>query len=625
MNAKFILSTRIIPTLFTRKRCPVSSRLWLVAAMALVARVPETPAAERSGPGPDPVQAVSLIEEEVYRVDFEEPIGRRTRRDLRDISITYALRRRPVPSRVTLERRARRDLVRFAAYFRNAGYFAPQFGVEVEEVKARPRVAFRIEPGALYRIGVIRVETDSPGAMIPGQAELPLAVGDVAVAGRIADTASTVVGWYQDRGHPHAAAGRVQLEVTHADQRVDVMLPVTLGPAARVGDISISGLRRVQPELVHRRLRLRKGDAYARSELDRSRDHLRGTGLFSTVRLEPGPALDPSGRVPILLEVTERRFRTVKFGVNYLTDLGFGGQAGFQHRNLRGRGDVLEFALPVSESGFAVESSYRIPDFLREDQVLSLRGMTGVEDTDAYEARRVTVGAALARPLTEAIRASSGVDYSLEKVTQQGAESTFQLFAFPQAVSRDTSDGLLAPGRGTVLRVETIPYLNIREISDAFLKTTAGARAYVPLLRQPHTILALRLRLGAISGTSRDATPATVRYYAGGGGSIRGFEYQTVGPLVDGQPVGGRSLLESSVEFRVQATTRIGLVAFVDAGTAAEDWRPARGETVRVGAGGGLRYRTPIGPLRFDAATPVNERAGIDDEVEFYLSIGHAF
>ena len=585
----------------------------------------EVNAVDRFEPSTRQDLATSSVWAEKYRVEFKGALKRRIKHDLRDISVTYALQDRPAPSHKNLQERARRDLDRFAAYFRNTGHFAPRLEAQTIADPGRARVVFRIDPGFVYTIGDIRVEPDPAEAALPDADQISLKSSQVAEARRIAAAAKKLAEWYQDSGHAFAKAGRVRLGVTHADRTVDVVLPITVGPSAHFGEISISGLTRTRSDVVYRKLTIREGELFSRTELERSRDRLRGTGLFSAIRLEPSPMLDPLGRIPLKLSITERRFRTVKLGVNYLTDLGFGGRAGFEHRNLRGRGDTLEIALPVSEIGIALESSYRIPDFRKDEQVLEFRAKVGMENTDAYEVNRFTLGSGIARRLSKSLRLGSGVDYSFEEVTQQGEETRFQLFAFPQEFSRNTSDSPLAPSRGSWINVEAVPYVNIREVSDAFLKTSVGVRAYVPLMRRPQVILATRLRLGAITGTSRDNILASVRYYAGGGGSIRGFEYQTVGPLVDRKPVGGRSLLESSVELRIQATSRIGLVAFVDAGTAAEDWRPGRGETIRVGAGGGGRYRTPIGPVRFDVAAPVNRRDIIDDGVEFYISIGHSF
>ena len=570
-------------------------------------------------------QPVHWMWGEEYLVGFEGTLDRRTRRNLQDISISYALRKRAPSSHKNLEDRASRDLERFSTYFDDVGCFAPRLNSKTIDVGGRLRIAFQIDPGAVYTIGSIRVAPEPADAARPERELVLQEIGKVATARRIENAAKTLARWYRDRGYPFAKVGRVRLEVTHAERKVNIVFPVQVGAAASFGTISISGLTRTRSDVAYRKLTVREGEPFSQAKIEESRTRLRGTGLFSTIRLEPNSELDPLGRVPLTVGVSERHSRTVKFGVNYLTDIGFGARAGFEHRNVSGKGNTLEIALPISEVDVGIESSYRIPDFLKEEQTLEVRTEVSVEDTDAYEVRKFALGSGFSRRLSDSIRLHSGVDYTLKEVTQQEEKTRFQLFAFPQELSRNTSDSPLSPSRGSRVRLEATPYINVREIRDAFLKMSVGFSTYVPMIRKPHTIFATRLRLGTITGTSRDEIPANVRYYAGGGGSIRGFEYQTVGPLVDDKPVGGRSLVEASLELRIQATTKIGLVTFVDAGTAAEDWEPASNETLRVGAGGGIRYQTPIGPIRFDAAIPVNRREGKNDEVEFYISIGEAF
>ena len=145
------------------------------------------------------------------------------------------------------------------------------------------------------------------------------------------------------------------------------------------------------------------------------------------------------------------------------------------------------------------------------------------------------------------------------------------------------------------------------------------------LLLDPVVLLALKGVVGTIGGANRDDVPADLRFYAGGGGSIRGYPYQKVGPLEDHEPKGGRSLVEVSAEVRFKITEKIGLVAFLDGGNAFASSFPDPGETLRWGAGGGVRYYTPVGPLRLDVGVPLERREGIDDPYQVYISLGQAF
>jgi translocation and assembly module TamA len=158
-----------------------------------------------------------------------------------------------------------------------------------------------------------------------------------------------------------------------------------------------------------------------------------------------------------------------------------------------------------------------------------------------------------------------------------------------------------------------------------FNKARVDYSHYVEVLAVPQVVLAGRTSVGSMVGESRADIPANLRFYAGGGGSVRGFGYQLAGQLNDDDdPIGGRSLLELSGEARVRVTESIGVVAFVDAGTVYSSTVPDFSETLRIGAGPGLRYFSPIGPLRLDVGFPLNPRNS-DDTWQLYISIGQAF
>ena len=198
----------------------------------------------------------------------------------------------------------------------------------------------------------------------------------------------------------------------------------------------------------------------------------------------------------------------------------------------------------------------------------------------------------------------------------------------PGSLTRDSRDDDFDATEGTRLNMAVTPYVTTGDDSFFFVVTEVGGSAYLSLQREDRVVLAGRTRVGSILGASRAEIPANKRFYAGGGGSIRGYEYQKVGPLdEENDPLGGRSLLELGVELRLRLTERFGMVPFVDGGTVFvdPDFRSDEDRTLRWAAGLGFRYYTPIGPLRLDFAFPLNGREGIDNDFQFYISIGQAF
>jgi translocation and assembly module TamA len=169
------------------------------------------------------------------------------------------------------------------------------------------------------------------------------------------------------------------------------------------------------------------------------------------------------------------------------------------------------------------------------------------------------------------------------------------------------------------------PYQDVIGRDINFYKLRASGTRYVPLGRRPEIDLAGRVTLASILGEERSDIPADERLYAGGGGTIRGYAFQSVGPLDGKTPLGGRSLAVTSAELRWRLNPEFGLVAFIDGGTAFEGVYFDSKEDVLWSAGVGFRYFTPVGPLRFDLAFPMDRRRGTDDAYQFYISLGQAY
>jgi translocation and assembly module TamA len=189
----------------------------------------------------------------------------------------------------------------------------------------------------------------------------------------------------------------------------------------------------------------------------------------------------------------------------------------------------------------------------------------------------------------------------------------------------DKTSDLLDPVAGDRLSLEFTPYDQISGASVTFAKALISYKRYVRVSRKPLVIIAAAVKASIIKGAARDDIPADERLYAGGGGSVRGYEYQTVGPLSEDVPVGGKALFESSLEIRLRLSERFGLVAFLDGGTAYAENIFSDEYPLKWGTGLGFRYYTPVGPLRLDIGVPLGKRAGIDDSFQVYISLGQAF
>jgi translocation and assembly module TamA len=389
--------------------------------------------------------------------------------------------------------------------------------------------------------------------------------------------------------------------------------------------LRIEGLESVDEEVVRARIPWREGRLFDRRLLNEARNRLVALDLFSIVRFSTAEKVDDQGRLPVVLTVVERRHRTFRGGLSYTTDTGPGAKVSWQHRNMRRRGERLDLGVTASPLSQSLSGAFLIRDYLRMNQSLQMEAEFSREDTDAYLSQAADALVTLQRNLGGGMRVGAGAGFRLSSVEEDGKEDSFGLLYAPVLFALDNTDDPLDPSQGLRLQLNFSPYWDMLDLSLAFSKLSASASAYREVLDDRRLVLAFKAAAGSILGAGRDAVPADIRFYVGGGGSVRGYEYQSVGPLEGTDPVGGRSFFLVNAEARWKITERYGMVLFVDGGSAYADALAGSGETPRWGAGLGLRYYSPLGPFRIDVAFPLNRREGIDDAFQFYVSLGQAF
>ena len=551
-------------------------------------------------------------------------------RDLLDeVSETRRLIDRPPPSLTRLRRRAEDDRARLQRALRSRGYYGAAVEVAIDAEAEPVRVVFRIDPGPVYRLRDVSIEVVPPDTdlALPSLAELGVAPGDPALAQTILDAETTLVERAEAEGFALARAGERRAVVDHDADAMDLTLRLDAGPPVRFGSITVAGVDEVERDFVERRLPWRPGELITSERLAEGQRALRESNLFTTVRTEIGETPDAEGRVPVVVQVTERKHRSIEVGVRYRTDEGPGGNIAWEHRNFFGRGEQLKAELDASRIAGLLALRFRKPDVLTRDLALLADVELAYEDPKAYESRSATTRVALERRFREGMTLTGGLAFRAARVEEANThrDESFGLVSLPAQFYWDRSDDRLDPTTGGRLVVDNEPFVDVFGNDLAFNKARLEYSHYFQVLDTPRVVLAGRSAVGSLIGASRADVPADLRFYAGGGGSVRGFAFQKAGELDDrNDPIGGRSLFEVSGEVRVRVTETIGVVAFVDAGAAFTSPFPDFDDELRVGAGPGLRYFSPIGPLRLDVGFPVNPRNS-DDAFQLYISIGQAF
>jgi translocation and assembly module TamA len=615
----------------------VRPRSWKITAACLLVTLLALTGCERGrspaddasvSPTPQPPAAGSPALR--YEVAIEGVGDSALRGLLQQVSETVRLIDRPPPSLARLRRRAQDDRARLLEVLRSEGYYDGQIEVAINSDVEPIKVTFQVDLGPLFRLGSVSIEVEppEPRLTVPSPAEIALEPGAPAAAATVLAAEQNLLNRVRAQGFILGELGTRRAVVDLDTDKMDLTLRVRPGPVSRFGPVTIDGLTTVQQDFVRNRLDWREGELITPARLTDARNSLRETGLFTTVQIDLADAPDADGLVPVTIDLTERKHRSFGLGVRYRTDEGPGGSISWEHRNMFGRGEQVAVEADGSFIGASLIGTFRKPDFGRRNQSLVADLRLAYDDTDAFESRSARTRVGLERQLREGMLVALGVSFLAQEVTDKAlneASQNFGLFSLPARFEWDRSDNRLDPTRGGRLWVENEPFVDVIGNGLLFNKSRVDYTHYLEVVEDPQIVLAGRTALGAMVGASRRDIPANLRFYAGGGGSVRGFGYQLAGQLNDrDDPIGGRSLLELSGEVRVRVTETIGAVGFVDAGTVYSSAVPDFSETLRIGAGPGLRYFSPIGPLRIDVGFPLNPRNS-DDAYQLYVSIGQAF
>ena len=541
--------------------------------------------------------------------------------------------------------RARADIDRFVAALHSGGYYAGKVAIAIDghdlddptlpdQLASVPKgttvpVDVTLTPGPLFHLRHVTLAGDVPEA---ARAALGLKPGAPAVADDVLAAHDRLLTALRDSGHALAKVDQPVATLVPGEQALDVSFTVEAGPRVDLGQIDIAGLKRMHEGFVRGRLLLHPGEQYSPAAIEKARQDLASVGPFSTVRIATGDALDAAGRVPVTVTVTERPLRSVNLGAAYSTDLGGSVTASWTHHDLFGNGETLALSAAATElggtaalqPGYNVSAVLTLPDWGHRDQSLSFNATALKEYLQAYDRTAYLAGTTLSRKLDPDLTVSAGLEGEEAHIVQEEVGREYTLAQVPLVASYDTTHDPLNPTHGLRAGLNITPTESFSNRSATFVIAQASASTYLDVFGDGRTVVAARALVGGVEGATTFDIPPDQRFYGGGGGTIRGFRFQSVGPkFADANPVGGTSVDVGSLELRQRFLANYGAVAFVDAGQVGSNGVPFEGN-VAVGAGVGARYYTSFGPIRLDFALPVTRLPG-GDAFEVYIGIGQAF
>ncbi len=487
-----------------------------------------------------------------------------------------------------------------------------------------------VAPGPVFTVNEVQFGGD---AAHRNPADYDLAPGQQAGSLAIIKAGDTIVDQLKSEGRPFAKLTERRVTADHKTDTVDIVLAAEGGPVAPIGDVGVTGEKMVKPEFIQRYSRLEKGEAYSPEALRKAGERLRALGVFSSVTIHESDALAKDGTLPMSIEVSEAKRRYLGIGAQYSTIDGFGINGYWGHRNLFGEAESLRIEGAVSRLGEASDFGnldysagilFTKPGFLYPSATLKAGIVAKTENPDAYNAKLITASLGLSYELTDQDTISAATEVSFENDDDAFGNNNYLTFTLPITYDRDARDDKFNPTGGYHATLSAKPGYEFMNgtVYSAFEGSISG---YLGLGAEDGVVLAGKIAAGTlIGGDGVQDIPATQRFFAGGGGSVRGYGYQEISPYNDNdEATGGRSYVTGSFEARIKITDTIGIVPFFDVGSVSDSIAPDFSD-IRAGAGAGIRYATPFGPLRLDFAVPLNK---YDDGTDYgiYAGIGQSF
>lgn len=489
-------------------------------------------------------------------------------------------------------------------------------------------VTINVDPGPAFRFSRAEAAPLAPGTELPEG----FARGQIARSGEIVGAADAGADAWRNAGHAKVRVGNQQVTADHRNAALDARIGFDPGPRVTFGRMTITGNERVRSRRIDKIAGFPTGEVYDPEELQDVADRLRRTGAFRSVALTEAEQLGPGATLDYQLVVAEEKRRRLSFGAELSSLDGGLISASWMHRNLLGgaerlviNGEIGGIGAQNGAEDYSLGARLDRPGTPFRDSTAYVEALIERAQEEDYTADTAGIAFGLTRYITDELTGEAGIGYQVSEVTDDFGDITYKQLVLPITLTWDTRDAPLDATEGLYARSELTAFRGFGTTGTGGRLAFDG-RAYRGFGEDDRVVLAGRVQGGGIFGSEILETPRDYLFYSGGGGTVRGQPYQSLGVEIDRdgqtQEIGGTRFLAASAEVRVGIRGNFGAVAFYDAGFVGVDDFSDGGEW-HSGAGLGLRYDTGIGPIRFDVASPVSGDTG--EGVQIYLGIGQAF
>ncbi len=583
---------------------------------------------------------IAVLDPQTYELEFKVATGDEYLRNrVRAESGLWQGRREPAAGSAGLIAKARDDYAAILVGLYRAGYYGGSIDIRIagQEVSGMSLfgefpdnvpVTVSVEPGPKFLFGELRLQNQ-----VVGLSDLGFATGLPARSGVLEKVSANTIAAWRDRGFAKARLVRQELVADHASDELDVTLAFEPGPKVRFGLVTSEGSRAVDADFILYLADIQAGSVFSPKVLANAQDRLARLGVFGSVRIVEGETLVEGNVLPVTIAVQDRLPRRFGFGATYSSFDGLALEGFWLHRNLFGRAEQFRLdgsiggiggLYPPERYDYVVAALLTIPGTLTPDTDLVVSAELHHLNLDAFEDDSFSLGLGLTHIFSDRLTGSIFGNLERSRFVSASDVSLFTIASLTGKLAFDSRNIALDATRGLYLAAEISPYQELAS-GGSGISVMAEGRAYFALDTDARFVVAGRAKFASLIGPDLAQAPPDRLFFAGGGGSIRGYGYQSVGiGVLAGEPLGGLSVVETSLEVRARVSKTFGVVGFVDAGLVGPDQFPNGDERFLAGAGFGLRYLTGLGPLRVDLAVPLNKAIG-GDSFGLYIGIGQAF
>lgn len=561
---------------------------------------------------------------------------------LHSASQLIALEASPPTTNMGLKRRAENDIKNFIKVLHSQAYYNARIELEFDFDNSSPTVIVHIDPGVIYPIAEFKVlpeqgsEGSFPYSSIPLDA-FGIEIGKPALTNQIFEAENILQQLMECNGYPYARIAHKEIIADQAQKNISATLFANSGSLYAFGNARISGNKRTRKNFFLKHIVWKEGELFSPTKLRQTQNKLELSGLFSSVTVSIPEKAPSEYDLPISIEVKENKPRTIDLGVNYETERGIGASAGWAHRNLTGMADNLGIKTSLWGDKQFGEISYIQPDFgkLRQNLIWSADYLR--ERDAGYTSKSYSLSSILARQVNDKLTYSYGlmykhlIDTDVHENTihqsQKNDDETFNLLKTPIFFYWNYTNNILNPTNGYRFKIKSIPSYKFIGSQIFYSINVLTSSYYFSIDPSNKHIFAFQATLGLIPGPCKTEIPRSELFDAGTDSLLRGYKYQTVSPLDNEyKPTGGRSMMIYSIEYRWRMSKDFGWVLFYDFGNVYASRTPRFDKKILQSTGVGLRYFTPVGPIRLDLAFPLNPRKHVDkSRYQVYLSVGQTF